>query len=325
MKTLCLPYCPGIPWNINDQEVIVRKLNGDPQALLTKDLNIVCHGGLLESFISTFAIEYLKYKHPYKKIIWHGSQEFKHVIDYQGIATYSNEITSEVANSYPIHFFKDKENNTYFNLLDNYLDYHTYLGKKIKKNKMNFIDTFNKNFMLENLMKHKLQCRNKPEDLEFISWCNLNKNILNKPYVVILPDRLTTSMHHLDFMNFSMMELRGLTSVLNSKGIQVIIMSNDPSKYYGNFKFIKYSFARFLSLAVNSKIVLSRQPDFSLIALMISRANVYSYMIRHMPKIKLKPSIRRIKGRIDPDWKYLKRQNTIPLLIEDITRRIYER
>lgn len=45
MKSLCFPYCPGIPWNINDQDIIVRKLNGQEQFLLTKDLNIVCHGG----------------------------------------------------------------------------------------------------------------------------------------------------------------------------------------------------------------------------------------------------------------------------------------
>ena len=71
MKSLCLPYCPGIPWNINEQNIIVRKLNGDSNSLLTKDLNVVCHSGLLESFISTFAIEYLNYKYPSKKILWY--------------------------------------------------------------------------------------------------------------------------------------------------------------------------------------------------------------------------------------------------------------
>lgn len=324
MKTKCLPYCPGIPWNINDQEVIIKKLNGDPGALLTKDLNIVCHGGLLESFFSTFAIEYLNFKYPSKKILWHGSAEFKDIIDRQGIAFYSGDITKEIADSYPIHFFKDRDNNTYFNFLDNYLEYHTYLGKKIKKNKLNFIDTLNKNFMLHNLIDHKMTIRTESKDLEFKSWCKLNKNVINKPYVLILPDRLTSSMHHLDFINLSAMELRALSSILNSKGIQLIIMSDDHSKYYGNFKFIKYSFERFLSLAKNAKTVLSRQPDFSLISLLMFKSNTYSYFLNHMPKIKLKPSMRRI-GAVKENWSYLKRSNTLQNIIDHVSKDVYGR
>ncbi len=325
MKSLCLPYCPGIPWNINDHGVIVRKLNGDPNTLLSKNLNIVCHGGLLESFFSTFAIEYLHLKHPSKKILWHGNEEFKSLILNQGIAFHSNEITKEISDSYPIHFFKDKENNTYFNFLDNYLEYHTYLGKKVKKNKLNFIDTLNKNFMLDNLLSFKVQNRLKAKDIEFESWRKLNKSILNKPYVLVLPDRLTTSLHHLDFINFSSMELRALASVLNSKGIQMIVMTDNQSRYYGNFKFIKYSFDRFLNLAENAKVVLSRQPDFALISLIMFQSNIYSYFVKNMPKIKLKPTIRRVKKQVDAEWRYLKRQNTLQYLIDNIVRNVYER
>jgi|LauGreDrversion4_2_1035121.scaffolds.fasta_scaffold25751_2 hypothetical protein len=325
MKRLCLPYCPGIPWDINDQDMIVKKLNGDPRYLLTKNINIVCHGGLLESFFSTYAIEYIKTKYPEKNIFWHGKEEFKDLIKNQGLANYSSEITEEISNSYPIHFFKDKENNTYFNLLDNYQNYHTYLGRDFKKNKNNFIDVFNKNFMIDNLLHHPFKSRNISQDFEYTAWCKLNKNVLSKPYVLILPDRLTGSMHKQDFVNLTMMELRALSSVLSLNGIQTIIMSNDHSKYYGNFKFIKYSFSRFLSLAQNAKVVLSRQPDYSIISLLMFKSSTYSYYLRHMPKIKLKPTMRRVKGAVDPEWRYLKYQNTLPAMIEQIIRKIYER
>lgn len=325
MKSLCFPYCPGIPWNINDNNVIVRKLNGIADYLLTKDLNIVCHGGLLESFVSTFAIEYLNFKYPSKKILWHGSKEYENIIMRQGIASSSGDISKEISESYPIHFFKDKENNTYFNLLDNYFNYNTYLGKKIKPNKLNFLDTLNKNFMVANLLDHKTKFRVRNVDSQFDLWLKLNKNILNKPYVLFLPDRLTSSLHHLDFINLSPVEIRALASVLASKGIQVIIMADDQSKYYGNYKFIKYSFDRFMYLAENAKVVLSRQPDFSLISLMMYKNTTYSYMIRHMPKIKLKPTIRRVNGQVDLNWKYLKWQNTLPHLIDNIVRNVYER
>jgi hypothetical protein len=325
MKSLCFPYCPGIPWNINDNNVIVRKLNGMADYLLTKDLNIVCHGGLLESFISTFAIEYLNFKYPSKKIIWHGSKEYENIIMRQGIASFSGDISKEISESYPIHFFKDKENNTYFNLLDNYFNYNTYLGKKIKPNKLNFLDTLNKNFMVAKLLDHKTKFRVRNVDSQFDLWLKLNKNVLTKPYVLFLPDRLTSSLHHLDFINLSPVEIRALASVLASKGIQVIIMADDQSKYYGNYKFIKYSFDRFMYLAENAKVVLSRQPDFSLISLIMYRNATYSYMIRHMPKIKLKPTMRRVNGQVDPGWKYLKWQNTLPHLIDNIVRNVYER
>lgn len=210
-------------------------------------------------------------------------------------------------------------------MLDNYFNYHTYLGKKIKSNKLNFIDTINKNFMLSKVLDHKIKFRVDVRDKEFESWLKLNKTILSKPYVLFLPDRLTSSLHNSDFINFSPMEIRALASVLNSKGIQVIVMSNDQSKYYGNFKFIKYSFNRFMHLAESAKVVLSRQPDFSLISLIMYKTNTYSYFLRHMPKIKLKPTIRRIKGQVDPNWKYLKWQNTLPNLIDSIVRSVYER
>jgi len=325
MKSLCLPYCPGIPWDINDQDMIVKKLKGEFRSLTTKNINVVCHGGLLESFFSTFCIEYFKLKYPEKNIFWHGREEFKEIIKLQGAANYSSEITKEISGSYPIHFFKDKENNAYFNLLDNYFEYHTYLGKKIKKNKNNFIDIFNKNFMLDKLLNYPFVLRNQDRDIEFEAWCKLNKYVINKPYILILPDRLTHSLHKLDFINFSMMELRALSSVLALQGIQTIIMSDDPSKYYGNFKFIKYSFTRFLSLARNAKIVLSRQPDYSIISLLLFKNNTYSYFLRHMPKIKLKPTMRRVKGAVDPDWRHIKRQDALPSIIEQITRKIYER
>lgn len=325
MKSLCFPYCPGIPWDINDKNMIVKKLKGQPSALMTKNINIVCHGGLLEAFFSTFCIEYFRTKYPEKNILWHGREEFKNIIKIQGVANYSSEVTEGIANSYPIHFFKDKENNTYFNLLNNYFEYHTYLGKSIKKNKNNFIDVINKNFMIDNLLDYPFKMRDEIKDFELDSWCKLNKNVINKPYILILPDRLTHSLHKSDFINFSPMELRALSSVLSVQGIQTIIMSDDPSKYTGNFRFIKYSFTRFLFLAQNAKIVLSRQPDFSIISLLLFKNNTYSYFLRHMPKIKLKPTIRRVKGSVDPDWKYLKRQETLPFMIEQITRKIYER
>ena len=324
MKSIYLPYCPGIPWTINDNQVIVRKLNGSADKLLTNNLNIICHGGLLETFLSSFAIEYLHYKYPSKSINWHGSYEFKDILRQQGIASISGDITQDIAESYPIPMFKDRDNNTYFNLLDNYFDYSTYLGKKIKKNKINFIDTINKNFMIANLLEHPLKFRTFNHDPEFESWCKLNKNILNKPYMLILPDRLTTSLHHLDFIKFSMMELRALSSVLASKGVQLIVMSEDPSKYHGTFKFIKYSFNRFMSLSQNARFILSRQPDFSLISLFISKAHVYSHYVGYMPKVKLKPTIRRVrKENFDSYMRYLPRTDTLSFLIDDISRRLY--
>lgn len=324
MKSIYLPYCPGIPWTINDHQVIIRKLNGSADKLLTNNLNIVCHGGLLEAFLSSFAIEYLHYKYPSKNIIWHGLYEFKDIFKHQGIASVSNDISQDVAESYPIPMFKDRENNTYFNLLDNYFNYSTYLGKKFKKNKINFIDTINKNFMVGNLLDHPLNFRVSHHDPEFDAWKHLNKAILKKPYMLILPDRLTTSLHHLDFIKFSMMELRGLASVLASKGIQMIVMSDDASKYYGNFKFIKYSFNRFVNLSQNAKFILSRQPDFSLISLFISKAHVYSHYVSHMPKVKLKPTFRRVrKETFDPYMRYLPRTDTLSFLIDDISRRLY--
>lgn len=323
MSKIYLPYSPGLPWEINKNKIIIRKNYLLNNKFITGDINVVCNGGLLESFFSTFAIEYIKYKYPYKNIIWHGPESHKFIIKNQGIATCSNLIDKKISESYPVPFFKDLDNNSYFNLLDNYFFHKDYLGNIKNKNLSNFIDTFNSNFMLDNLLEYPIKYRVSSNDNDFLNWKSLNKNILNKPYILILPDRLENSLHHLNYVNLTMMEIRGLISILSSHGIQSIVMSEDQSKYYGNIKFIKYSFDRFLELSKNAKVVLSAQPDYSIISLFGSNAHVYSYYSKYMPKIKLKSIIKRIKGRVAPDYSYVKYKNTLSMLSSDIVKRIY--
>jgi hypothetical protein len=321
MKKMFFPYCPGIPWYVGNDKVIKTKLISPVEDVITGDINVVCHGGLLESYYSLSAFEYFKLKFPYNNLIWHGDKKYKHILSSQDIARFSEKISPKIADSYPIHLFKDANNNTYFNLLNNYLNKRSYLGNKVKTNISTFIKCFNNNFMLDDLKKWSPKFRSYPEDLYFDKWKSLYKKLLEKPYILILPDKVEKSMSNSFYIGLSINEIKGLISILQSRGIYTIVMSNNNSMYYGGINYIDYDFFRFTRLAENAKVVLSRQIDFAIISQLMFKHKIYSFYNYKM-KNRSGAIMYQING-FDPTYKYMDYKNRVPSLTQAILQQVF--
>lgn len=321
MNKMFFPYCPGIPWNVDKNKIIKQKMISPISDIVTGDINIVCHSGLMESYYSMSAFEFFKTKFPYHNLYWHGNDKFSSLIKSQGIASFSNKISSKISDTYPIHLFKDVNNNTYFNLLNNYFIIKNYLGIEVNKNKINFLKWFDKNFMLDSLKNWLPKFRFLEEDIYFDKWLSLYKNIINKPYVLIIPDKIEISSSNHYYMNLTLNEIRAISSILYSHGIYTIIMSNNNSNYFGGINYIDYNFFRFLKISDGAKAVLSNQIDFSIIAYLRKNKKIYAH---HCNKIKNRVgSIMNYAYGFDINYNYISKKNKILSICDSLLSNNY--
>src|SRR5690606_22885327 len=146
------PFSPGIPWTIKNRKYIVPEIDGNTWNRVLKDKTfiITCYGGLLESFFSLAYCEAIAKIEPYRKITWMGTTDFEYFVNAQGIASINSfDLGANIVDKYPAPIFMDKQNNAYFNVLNNYLETKSYRSKWPYYNKDICLKQLYKNCMLE--------------------------------------------------------------------------------------------------------------------------------------------------------------------------------
>ena len=266
------PYCKGIGWKFTS--TIKPKLDGDSwnRAIFDRIPIIVCFGGLYEYYLSLSYAEALNKILPSKYIYINGDEKFNVLFKLNGICSSQNLITPELIKNYPIPLFFDEENNIYFNVLYNYLNYHDLTGKIIFKNKNSISKQIFINSCLDWNINYTPQLRNLIEPLEFTKWKETKKFNIDKPFVLILPDSTDLSMHSVSMLDWSIAQVKSFVAMCSGSGINSVIITKNSGKYTGiNSLVIPPNIEQILYLIQKCNVILSNEIDFLLISLTLSK------------------------------------------------------
>lgn len=284
------PWLPGIPQQISNYNTIKTILDADSWNKILENRNpvITCFGGLFESYFSLSFAEAFNKLYPSKKIFINYNK-FNELIKLNNIAKPINLISTETIKKYPVPLFFNDGYEVFFNSLYNYLNikdlaqkykpfknYHP-ISKQIFKNSflnwdINFIPKLRK-LILPN---------------EFIKWKEIKKFNINKPYVLILPDKTNMSIHSFSALSWSIAQVKSFVSMCAGSGINSVIITNTPGKYTGiNSLILSPNLEQILCLIEKCSYILSEEIDFLLISLLLSKnSTIFSRLHKHQYSIK---------------------------------------
>lgn len=283
------PFAPGIPWKIKAGKYVVPEISAPLWQSLTKDkeLTVICNGGLLESFFSCTILEAINYISPKSSLSWAGDVRHLPLIKINGLAKIHDNyksLSQNVAEQFPTPIFLDKQNNVYFNCLNNYIKVFSYYGKFGYQDKRASCAQIFQNSLLSWDEQFIPRLRNYSSNID-----NLIKLPLlqNKSFVLILPDIIGYSNHQDICLDLEPIKIKSLAAMLFQKNIATIVMTNSPAKYFDSqIQTIAFDLELFLYLAQKSKSILSREPDFLLITNAISKAKIISKPLQNHLDLK---------------------------------------
>lgn len=282
------PFCKGIGWKCTS--VIKPKLDGDSwnRAVSDRTPIITCFGGLYEHYFSLSIIEALNKILPSKKVYFNGDEKFNALIKLNGISLPENLITPELVKNYPLPLFFDEDDNVYFNVLFNYLEYHNVVGEVIFKNKNSISKQIFINSCLDWNISYTPQLRNLTEPLEFTKWKESKKFNIDKPFVLIFPDSTDLSMHSVSMLDWSIAQVKSFVSMCSGSGIHTVIITKNGGRYTGiNSLVIPPNLEQILYLIQKCNVILSNEIDFLLLSLILSKnATVFARDQKHRYSIK---------------------------------------
>lgn len=279
--TQYFPFAPGIRWTIQNNKYIIPKINESEwyNFISGKNIVVIGYGGLLESFYSLSIIEALSSLN--FKTSWQGNSIYELLIKKQRISTiYKNGPDINQLNNYPVPLFCDKNNNVYINYLNNYLTIKGFAGYGEKPNKASVIEQLFSNSLLPWYENYRPMLREEG-NAQFNNWCHQNRFHLNKPYILLLPDKTIFSSHNIDCMRWSNMEIRSFISMTRNLGLSVLIATNDKiDQFYGlPIINVPLDLNIIIKLIQSANFLLSRDIDFILMALSLSQSCIISNKI----------------------------------------------
>lgn len=287
MSIKYFPYAPNIPFEVKYDRFILPKLETEVwnRAITNRDIVIAGFGGLFEAYCSLYFLEACNFIYPSKKLYWQGNEKLSQLYQLNGLAK-KLEQDVELIN-YPIPLFLDKENYTFIHYMYNYLDVYSYYRCFGYTNTKSAVQQVFTNLLFPCLEeKYKPQFRNINQK-EFDTWCGINKFYPNKPYLVIIPEETGMSMHPQDCLKWGTNQVRALVSSLEQKNIATVIVSDNPGKYYGlPSKVMPPNIGLILQLLPNAKFILSKEVDYLLLSMLMSKAHVFSADQRHALNLK---------------------------------------
>src|SRR5690606_19746930 len=175
---------------------------------------------------------------------------------------------------YPAPIFMDKQNNAYFNVLNNYLETKSYRSKWPYYNKDICLKQLYKNCMLEwNCNIPKLRNINNEN---YKQWKKKNNFYDNKKYILIFPDEFK-SFHDEDWLGWDDRQLRELAEMVRHLGITVVSCAKkriDPYYRAGEIVRAPLDLDIITNLILNSFGVLSKDIDFLIMSMMISDSTI---------------------------------------------------
>lgn len=268
------PFCPGIGWNVTSNKTIIPELDGDGwnKAVVERDSVITAFGGLFEAFMSLTYLEALNKLYPGKKLIYNLNEQFKTLVNFNGLADQKEYISKQLIDKYPIPLFFDKENNTYFNSLYNYINEYSYDGSFLYRSYAPLAKQIFGNFCLNWDINYSPQLRNLIDPKEISQWRDTRKFNIDKPYVLIFPDKTDLSIHTYSMLDWTIPQIKSFVSMVCGLGYNSVIVTKNVGKYTGmNALVIPPKIDQIFCLIEKCSVILSDEIDFLLISLLWSK------------------------------------------------------
>jgi len=267
-------FCPGIPWQVNFGKIL-PKISQEvwDDHIKNKEIVILAHNGLLEAFWSLSILRAINSVEPLLKASWAGNEAFKDLIS---ACSGSNYVSfPDVGAKYPTPIFMDKAKTIYFNCLNNYITTKTY---KLKNNKPNNKPLLQQIFINSLLPWNKkyIPKLNNFDYTNYKKWCKSINFFDNKKFILII-DKTIYSQHNIDYLNWDNKNILNLAGLMNRFGIEILYCSD--KKIYNNqliHMIPENDLSILIPLIEKCWIILSRDIDYLLIAMMISQANIIS-------------------------------------------------
>src|SRR6266581_2892356 len=287
------PFLPGIPLQVNGN--IKRELDADSWNRLLENRNpiITCFGGLWESYLSLSYVEALNRFYPSKQLYINTDQKFNKLIELNNIAKPIQLISSDLIKNYPVPLFFNDGNDTFFNCLYNYL-YSIDIAKKSKphKNYGPIAKQLFRNSFLPWDINFIPKLRKLQEPIEFIKWKESKRFNIDKPYILIFPDKTDLSIHSFSELGWSIPQIKSFVSMCAGSGINSVIITKNIGRYTGiNSLVIEPKIEQILYLIEKCSYRLSEEVDFLLLALthsknatVIGRLNKKQYSLKSNQK-----------------------------------------
>lgn len=271
-KIRYFPFCPGIPWNCENGKYVMPEMDTDTwlSAIQDRDVVVVAHGGLLESFYSLSICEAINIIKPGKRVFWSGNEQFHDLISMQGLANiFEFELKKEKVEKYPVPLFFDRDNRVYFNCLNNYI-----IRKSCLKNSRKYSQKSNKNIILKQICDNLLvewDIRYLPKfrsanDTDVIKWKKQENLHLNQSYIAFFPEGVSD----ISCLGWSMQKIKEFLVLMKQLDISVILFSNNHDKYYSSdglfYKAPLNNINLLINLLLDSRVVISESVDYILLA-----------------------------------------------------------
>lgn len=268
------PWAPKIPWKMRHGKFLIPELS---QAIWSRVISnhdpiVVSNGGLMEAYYSLSYFELLNLNFHTKKFYWSGDPKFNSLIRINALA---EPVNKPLDKSFPVRFptplFMDTVGNVYLNALNDYTFFRSMYGGKNKPNYLPLIQQIANNSTQpwdERCIPVMRNWNLLPAQIS--QWAKVNRFNLQKPYVVICPDR-GLSMHKQSALGWNEMQVRSVASMLMQSGIQTIVFTNHMRKMQSNPAwFVKADIPWMLFFASTARAILSEEIDMLMVTLGLS-------------------------------------------------------
>lgn len=277
------PFSPGIPWKIKNGKYVVPELNAASwkQALDQREVVVVAYGGLLETITSLSFLELINNRHPGKSLRWAGDPKFAQLAQAQGLASI-HQIPKAILNNYPVPLFLDRKNSTYFNCLYNYRHVKTYYGELKYRDRRAAVEQVFRNAMQPWSVTYIPKLRKNVMPPELVQWAKSCHFRFNQPYVCVVLDDTGLSIHSQRSLKWTERQLVAFSQILHQRGIATIAFTKIPGRYYNTpVLSLPLRLDFIMQLIPGAKAVLSCNPDFLIVAAMMSKAKLIAEPLRN--------------------------------------------
>lgn len=278
------PFSPGIPWQLKNGKYVVPELPVSCfiDVLKTRDAVVSGFGGLAESFYSLTILETINRMSPQSKLFWCGDEIYHPLIEMNGLAKPFDDLSQSDLDRFPTPIFLDKNNRTYFNYLNNYLDVQPYYFGSGYRDHRPLIKQIIEKSTVKWDVRHMPNLRHlkMPANLEdYLKMCRLH---INGPFVLLFPDGDVYSKHDIDCLNWDIHKVRSVAAILQQYNIPLVLMTNNINHFsYSQAKVLPLRLDFALYLMTKANAILSKNIDFLMVAGAISGAKLIAIEQQH--------------------------------------------
>lgn len=302
------PFAPGISWKLKGGKYIVPEMSLPIWQEILKDKTVVvsAFGGLIESFLSFSILETINFISPRTSLLWSGNVIYEDLLKINGLASYYSSLTQETLLRFPTPIFLDRKDKVYFNCLNNYLKVYSYYGDLGYFDQRSIVKQICEKNLVPWSLEYLPKIRKLPLSNELNSWAQINKFNLNKPYVLIIPDRTIYTQHNQTGLDWSVSQVKAFGAMLAQSGISLIVLTEQPNKYLDiQLYTLSLKLENFFYLLLKAKAFLSQDIDFLLLAKingikLISKPFIKELKLSKVDKFLEKESIDLISKTILP-------------------------